>query len=766
MKRPLIYFTAFFALGIECIVQMTRLQIRLPDISLLLPIAMIAAGILLCGSKTRRIGVAGCALLCGIGYMLSYTTLIVTPVRQLSGKHLSAASAVVCDYPDVYDEYQRVQVKIDAASLGLGAHHPRVRAMVSIPLTSDEVVPGDILHAELTCYRPNTLDGFDRRTYYEGNGIFIMAHSGKDGDGNLCPVSIRHPDKPPVWTYPLRMAQHLKTSIATLLPERLAGITTAILIGDKSGFARQDQLALRKAGLSHVTAVSGMHVGFLVSFFFAMMGRKWGSVCSVLAILFFIPVAGASPSVIRAGIMYMIACIGFCIDREKDSLNSLSFALLVLLLANPYAAESLSLQLSFAATLGMLLFSTRFQGQFFRPFAQQPKWIQRSVSPLTTSLACSCSAMFFTTPILFASFGYVSVFAPLANLLTVPVVGILFIAGHVSHLLVSFLPGAHILYSTVLGLLSKWVLGVSAWVAGLPYGVLSWGDSYGLGALLLLYSVLLFYVVRPPHVKWSMPIPLAGIAIIVLSMLSVQRQMHTLSVSYMPSGSGQTILVAQGTEKVTLIDCSASGFRNAAQNVDSYLAWNNFSRIDTLILTSVDKTHARNAAELLDRVSVGQIIIPPNIRPSDTAMEIFAAAHRHDIPITIWRKTGESSLEGTDYLSLNNAIPRKLVVRIALDSKEQYNDILIIHSLTQKMLEQLLQQPLHGDTLVISESMLKDEALLNRQLSAIHPQEIILQSGYATTDKLFKTYPVKNTLLEGEIIQKSIVGEITEKGGG
>lgn len=763
MKRPLIYFIAFFALGIECIVQMNRLQISVPDTSVLLPLSVILTGIFLCGSKTRRIGIACCALLCGIGYMLSYATLIVIPITQLSGKHMAAVSAVVCDYPDNYDEYQRVQVKIDAASLGLDAHHPRVRTIVSVPLTTGVVVPGDILHADITCYRPNTLDGFDRRNYYEGNGIFIMAHSGKDDDGNLRPIVIQHPNKPPVWTAPLRMARHLKTSITTLLPERLAGVTTAILIGDKSGLTRQDQLALRKAGLSHVTAVSGMHVGFLVSFFFAIMGRKWGAVCSVFAILFFIPMAGASPSVIRAGIMYMIACIGFCIDREKDGLNSLFVALLMILIANPYAVHSLSLQLSFAATLGMLVFSTRFQHRFFHPFEHKRKWVKRAISPLTTSLACSCSAMFFTTPLLFASFGYVSVFAPIANLLAVPVVGILFVAGHVSHILVSLLPVVHIVCSPVLALLSKWILWVSVWVAGLPSGVLSWNDGYGLSALLLIYGTLLVCLMRSPRIKMSMLMSLVGAAIIALSMLSIQEKRNTLSVSYMPSGSGQTILVAQGDKRLTLIDCSASGFRNAVQNVEEYLTWNNFERIDTLILTSVDKTHARNAAELLDHIPVGQIIIPPDIRSSDTATELLSTAKRHNIPIIIWEKTGERQLQGTDYLYLNNTISRKLVVRIVLDSRKSRNDVLVIHSLTQKMLEQLLQQqPLHGETLVMSEGMLKDENVLYRHLSVLEPQQIILESGYATNDTIFGVYSVRNTLLEGEIIQK---GRFTEEGG-
>ena len=121
------------------------------------------------------------------------------------------------------------------------------------------------------------------------------------------------------------------------LPEREAGLLTGLLIGDKTGITDADTTSLRIAGLSHLVAVSGLHVGFLVAFCYLLFGRRIGTYLSIPLILLFVPIAGASPSVIRAAVMYLIAAGAFVAKREADTLNSLFAALLLLLIQNPYA---------------------------------------------------------------------------------------------------------------------------------------------------------------------------------------------------------------------------------------------------------------------------------------------------------------------------------------------------------------------------------------------------------------------------------------------
>ena len=104
-------------------------------------------------------------------------------------------------------------------------------------------------------------------------------------------------------------------------------------------------------------AVSGLHIGFLVGFCTLLFGKRWGTVASIPLVLLFVPVAGATPSVLRAALMYLTAAGGFLLRRRSGGLNALLMALAVLLLVNPYAIASVGLQLSFASTLGLILFA-------------------------------------------------------------------------------------------------------------------------------------------------------------------------------------------------------------------------------------------------------------------------------------------------------------------------------------------------------------------------------------------------------------------------
>ena len=138
------------------------------------------------------------------------------------------------------------------------------------------------------------------------------------------------------------------------LPEREAGLLTGLLVGGSKNLSDTDQTAFRIAGLSHLVAVSGLHIGFLVGFCTLLFGKRWGTVVSIPLVLLFVPVAGATPSVLRAALMYLTAAGGFLLRRRSGGLNALLMALAVLLLVNPYSIASVGLQLSFASTLGLI----------------------------------------------------------------------------------------------------------------------------------------------------------------------------------------------------------------------------------------------------------------------------------------------------------------------------------------------------------------------------------------------------------------------------
>ena len=136
----------------------------------------------------------------------------------------------------------------------------------------------------------------------------------------------------------------------------------ALLLGDTTGIAKDPMLSssLQTTGTSHIVAVSGMNIAFLMGFLSLFIKKKrMLTAVGIPVILLFMAVVGFMPPVVRAGIMQIFLLIAPVFKRENDPVTSLSASLMLILLFNPYAAVSAGLQLSFAATLGILLFSER-----------------------------------------------------------------------------------------------------------------------------------------------------------------------------------------------------------------------------------------------------------------------------------------------------------------------------------------------------------------------------------------------------------------------
>lgn len=673
-------------------------------------------------------------------YVTGYQRLLSKPVEALARDNSYAVRAVVLDFPDEYEENQRLSLRITEIGKDVpGDTKTRAfRTLCYLPLMQDPPEPGDVLETRLQFYRPDVRDGFERQSYYAANGCFIFARHVEEE-----PVRFEH-RKPVWWSYPLRLAQSMKAVIREQLPERQAGLLNAVLFGDRSGLGTADSQNLRKAGLSHLVAVSGMHVGFLTMFLCIVFGRKFGSFLSIFAILCFIPMAGASPSVIRAAIMYILMAVSFLCFQEVEALNSLAIALVVLLLQNPFAISSASLLLSFGATLGLLLFSGRLQARLMQPFRGWNWYLQQPFRAVASAISCSLCSMIFTTPVLLAMFGYVTVLAPLANLLTLAVVSVLFMLGIPLAVCGLLWPTVPAWLISIESALLTYVLDVGGWISGLPLGVLSWGDLIGKIAVFVLYIGLLLMLL-PKRNRVLLILPPFCAVLTVFSFVSLRMERESTRLSILPCGAGQTLIYSNGAEALTVIDCGGDKGHDSAEAVVEYLDWNGLETIDTLILTAVDKAHARYAPALLETGRVQSLLLPeiPETRQKELYTELLNAADENGVPYEI----GISS-DLPEGLKLWDEIERKFVAEIRLGDQT----VLTVHSLTQKMLAEFLDAvPVKADILLLSESSIEDPDRLRAAFEVIEPAELVLECGYIDNESLLRR-PCHNTKLEGEIV--------------
>ena len=213
--------------------------------------------------------------------------------------------------------------------------------------------------------------------------------------------------------------------------EKEQGFLKALILGRKQEMSLRRREALSDAGLSHIVAVSGLHISVFIAFlsklFSFVRNRFIRNTAFIFAVFLLAAVCGFTSSVVRAALMSALAFSGNLLRRKTDNLNNLGFAALIIVIADPLSAVSASFLLSFGATLGIILLAEKFSvlssTAFFRLTKHYPNRVFRFFSGLfCTSLA----AFFFTFPLLYYFFGNQSFISVFSNIVCLPIVSILY----------------------------------------------------------------------------------------------------------------------------------------------------------------------------------------------------------------------------------------------------------------------------------------------------------------------------------------------------
>ncbi len=241
---------------------------------------------------------------------------------------------------------------------------------------------------------PDNPGGFDYKAYYASRGIYLKL-SASDSKINIRPELKRSPGL-------IRLAgqvffglrEQIKAAWRNVVPEEETALLAAMILGDKSEMSEETKDRFRASNFSHLIAVSGLHVNcFLIPvlFCFGLTGkRKFRKIGVISALIFFGCLTGWTASVARAVIMSIYSAIASLIDRRVDALSGLFCSSVILLLINPYVLSDIGFQLSFGATLSIILLGRRLSGKI-------EKWMPRVLS---TAVATMLSAQLGMLPVL------------------------------------------------------------------------------------------------------------------------------------------------------------------------------------------------------------------------------------------------------------------------------------------------------------------------------------------------------------------------------
>ncbi len=317
-------------------------------------------------------------------------------------------------------------------------------------------------------------------------------------------------------------------------------------------------------------------------------------------------------------------------QRENDPPTAMAAALGCILLQNPFAAASVSLQLSFGAVAGLLWLTPRLY-QFLTGEKKHGKVYRYTVA----SLSATAGALVFTAPLSAWYFGYFVLVSPLSNLLCLAAVGALLCVGLIA-VLASFLffpLGAAAAIPA--DLLSRYILFVCGLLSHLPYHALYTVNPYLGWWMAFLY--LSFFLVRRRHGHGRQYAAAAVLCALALGYTAKLGQLRytgaAVDALMLDAGQGACMLLESSGTSV-LVDCGSDGFPDVGDLAADYLATMGCTSLDYLILTHYDADHVNGVETLLSRIDVRQVLVPDTGDDTFVRAQVRSALEASRIPVS------------------------------------------------------------------------------------------------------------------------------------
>lgn len=354
------------------------------------------------------------------------------------------------------------------------------RAQIVVPAG---MIPGEIIEGEMQFSLPPA----DKFAFFkQADGIFL---EGETGDI----VVVNSTSTPQIFFQEIK--ESLSASITRYLNPEVGSVAAAICIGNKSALSSETKEVFQKAGLSHVLVVSGLHLSIWCGIWAALLGRlrfrKIGIVVGILLSILFAMITGFSPSMIRALTGAIIYSLCQLFLRKADGLNSLGFAVLVLVLTNPFVCMDASFWLSISATAGVLFsdialhrLKVREKQAWGYPLKHKEALFLKALQVVSPCFFASLA----TLPVLVLLESEIAIFSILSNLATGFLLLPLLIFGWICIFMGQFLTGSffHQMAAFFVGILAKWLIQIANYFADLPNAVVTIQGMYPFLVILIL----------------------------------------------------------------------------------------------------------------------------------------------------------------------------------------------------------------------------------------------------------------------------------------
>lgn len=518
---------------------------------------------------------------------------------------------------------------------------------------------------------PATNEGeFSLPSYYKGEGI--------SGVFQAKTIELVRGESSPFAKELFTLKQSLGNRIDALFPEETAGFLKSLFLGERSGITLSEKSLYQSAGISHILAISGLHLSLLGGFFYRLLRKiKLSSLLSSLITSFFLfsyfLFIGSSHSAFRALFMLFLRFAAIQLGKGKDLLSQLSFALLFLLWLNPLSLYSIGMQCSFFTLFVFFLLEER-PGKAVRKkkekalskickkhtlgFSKHPSLLLKFPAYLSKLIPCLLSTLphrlqgsflFYLAMLPLFSLTQFSfpLYAPLLNLLLLPLLPFFFLLGAVS-IFLSYLPEQDFLLLRLLSFSSRFLLNLLFQIfhlfmeksLALPFSQILLGKMQALSVMFyFLFLYLLFFF--PKAKSLSLLLSLGFLLSLPLYLPNPPKE---LEIAALDVGQGDGFVLRKGALVFTIDNGSTSKNLFPEQIFFPYCKAKRIQHIDYALLTHCDRDHISGIQALLEKnpsISLSHLILPASALQDHRYDLLKRLAYNHGADVSYWQKGDE-----------------------------------------------------------------------------------------------------------------------------
>ena len=540
---------------------------------------------------------------------------------------------------------------------------------------------------------------------------------------------------------------NLKKKVESILDKDKSSLILGIVLGYTDGIDEETRENFSESNVSHILAVSGMHVGYVVMaikfVFDKLLGRRKSKILTSVFVLFYMFLTGFSPSVVRAGISAIVVLMSGIVHRKSDLWNNIFLSMLILLLYNPFLIKSISLLLSFFGTIGIIIFQKNII-KFFKILEENYEYKHRRSKKVKVnkiilkiynifkeSIAMTISATIMITPVMACVFNKIAITSLVISILISLIIGpfiILYFIFIISINIVNISFFTKIIECSINIVVKITEIGSKIYLRNI-YVITPNIIEIVIYYILIFICNYLFKIYHIRGLKNSQKrvkniISLAKykfnqnkkrfisiFLIVILMCVFIFKIPKNLKIYFIDVGQGDSTLIITPNKKKILIDGGGNEYGSydvGEKILLPYLLDRRVNKLDYIIISHFDTDHIGGIITSLEKMSVDNVIISKQYENSENYQKFIKIIKQRKVNVIVINKGDVINIEKNIKIKILHPDDKKIISENSLNN----------NSIVFKFIYNKFSILFTGDIEEIAERQILDRYISTQELKA------------------------------------------------